>query len=1034
MFKKEKNMYDIDWAKIINGSQGFEELARDYVKDVFSFPYGKWEETSITHDGNKDAYTIIIGFHPNLLENEVWWMEAKYSTERIYLSRFKLDATIVSSIFNRTVKKIIFVTNIDIKAKVISDVRTALYNGTSCKEAYFCTKKALEFWLYKNPDIYETYFDGALPTPSDSKDLFISEDINIYSSINTMRDVKSLNSIITDKLYEAHFKIISNCNQSVKISSAQKGVKRLSASSIDIQQGENIVVVEFKVENKIFDYKKYSSDGIEENNLCLFKLNKKIPVISQYPLTISKNEKTQIQIKSQMKYEQDFIKYKFNQQASYWLIDGTTGSGKTTLIQRCAEEKAIKNINYRYISFTNNADANNSELVATIFFILFPYMYIEDITVEYLESLKISRYLKNILCGLKENISNEHQLFDYIGTLFPQENILYPDGMQINPKIIVLDNLQVLNNNGIKFLFFLLKTAQKLPIMFVLSCHSYFMENSDFKIYKSQLAFRRYHLELTVDDIIENMESQFSFTFDITNGLIEYFFPNVIVFNIYLNYVTELRDSITNLDDFILTYITFKQNYIYDEYINRQFMSVSKEHPSAWKVCQEIYNCGNGISISNNNKNEIKLLLKFGLIAYNEYNNLIPINDIYAIHYRKKNICISNNSNPIENMIWKLTNMILNKELEDCYEKIHIMRSNEEFQTINYILETVFENSSLDMYKKTWGEELFYLLYFEYTYAAINCNSAITGYDNLYYIYINIKGTSSTRLGILLLELIFELINCDYNNSRYSNCKEYYKEFCKQFSVLAKKGVIEKDCTKNLFWVLSTGYMLLIDSVENSENVLKKAETHKKFLLDNYPFHYIDFCRQFSETLYIEKWDIACEWQRLAYDAVIKRNAPESKQALKVEFSFYFMQYIKTEDANFLKKMKDLMVVAKHKIYSSYRHQLFLYCGLLYILDSIDEADTLFVKDVISLRPIRQKMKGHYYWLLSLHFLKHGNIAEAQKYIEKSIQTLKGLKSYEHIVLHNDTVLKTVPLNKIQFKFCTSNLLKSDTFYLDPRM
>ena len=104
-------MYDIDWTKIKNDSKGFEDLAREYVKDVFSFPYGEWKETSTTHDGNKDAYTIIIGFHPNLLENEVWWMEAKYSTERMYLSRFKLDATIVSSIFNRSVSKIIFVTN-----------------------------------------------------------------------------------------------------------------------------------------------------------------------------------------------------------------------------------------------------------------------------------------------------------------------------------------------------------------------------------------------------------------------------------------------------------------------------------------------------------------------------------------------------------------------------------------------------------------------------------------------------------------------------------------------------------------------------------------------------------------------------------------------------------------------------------------------------------------------------------------------------------------------------------------------------------
>lgn len=1027
-------MYDIDWTKIKNGSKSFEELAREYVKDVFSFPYGQWEETSTTHDGNKDAYTIIIGFHPNLLENEVWWMEAKYSTERLYLSRFKLDATIVSSIFNRSVRKIIFVTNIDIKAKVISDVRTALYNGTSCKEAYFCTKKALEFWLYKNPTIYKTYFDNPLPLLSSSKDLFVSEDINIYSTLNKMRDVTSLNNIITNKLYEAHFKLVSNCNQKIVISSARKGIKRISASSVDIQQGENPLVVQFIVEDIFFNYKKQSVDGTEVNNLCLFKINKNIPVITQYPLTILKNEKTQIKIASHIKFEQDFIKYKFKQQAVYWLIDGTTGSGKTTLIQRCAEEKAIKNIDYRYINFTNNAGNNILELVSVIFFILFPYIYMEDITVEYIEALEINYLLKKILYDLKKNTANEHELLSYTETLLSKETKLFPDGVQINPKIIVLDNLELLNRQNIQFLFLLLQNAQKLPIMFILSSHSYFLETSDFCLHRNTLAIERYHLELTVNDIVENMVSQFSFNFDINNGLVEYFFPNIIVFSIYINYVAELYDSITNLDDFILTYIAFKQNYISDEYINRQFLLVTTNYPKAWIVCQEIYGYKNGISISNENKKEIGLLLKYGLIKYNEFNNLIPINDIYFFHYRKKNLCISDSSNPVEHMIWKLTNMLLPKELEDCYREIRTLRCNEEFQTINYILENVFEHSSLEFYKKTWGEELFYLFYFEYTYAAINCNSTITGYDNLQYIFQNIKGTSFERLRVLLLEIIFELINCDYNNSKYSNCKEYYQIFNSHFSILVKQGLIKGDRRKNLFWVLSTGYILLIESTEDSANVLEKAEEYRIFLQNNYPHHYINFCRQFSKTLYIRNWDMACEWQKLAYDAINKKDNLESKQALTVEFSYYFTQYLKTENANFLKEMKKRMSVAKHKIYSSYRHQLFLYCGLLYILNSIDEADTLFFKDVISLRPIRQKMKGHYYILLSLHFLKHKKIADAQRCIEKSIELLKGLKTVEDIALHNNIVVKNVPLNKIQFKFCTSKSLDLDTFYLDPRM
>ena len=103
-------------------------------------------------------------------------------------------------------------------------------------------------------------------------------------------------------------------------------------------------------------------------------------------------------------------------------------------------------------------------------------------------------------------------------------------------------------------------------------------------------------------------------------------------------------------------------------------------------------------------------MLKYELVKYNEFNNLIPINDIYNLHYRKKYLCISDNSNPIDHMIWKLTNMLLPKELEDYYEKIHIMRNNEEFQTINYILETVFLTSSLDMYKKH-GETNYFIYY-----------------------------------------------------------------------------------------------------------------------------------------------------------------------------------------------------------------------------------------------------------------------------------------------------------------------------------
>ena len=79
-------------------------------------------------------------------------------------------------------------------------------------------------------------------------------------------------------------------------------------------------------------------------------------------------------------------------------------------------------------------------------------------------------------------------------------------------------------------------------------------------------------------------------------------------------------------------------------------------------------------------------------------------------------------------------------------------------------------------------------------------------------------------------------------------------------------------------------------------------------------------------------------------------------------------------------------------------------------------------------------MKGHYYMLLALHFLKHVNIEDSKKYIKKSIAALKGLQTYDQIAIHDYIVLKNTPLNKIQVKFCTTKTLSSDTFYLDSRM
>ena len=79
----------IDWTKIKNGFQGFENLAVEFVKEHESKNGNFWSKTKSTRDKNHDAISVkevpykkradvavFVGYSDNI---NVWWMEAKYS-------------------------------------------------------------------------------------------------------------------------------------------------------------------------------------------------------------------------------------------------------------------------------------------------------------------------------------------------------------------------------------------------------------------------------------------------------------------------------------------------------------------------------------------------------------------------------------------------------------------------------------------------------------------------------------------------------------------------------------------------------------------------------------------------------------------------------------------------------------------------------------------------------------------------------------------------------------------------------------------
>lgn len=149
---------NINWETIVDGFRGFEKLALEFVEENEPQNGCSWKPTKETRDGNHDAilarevsdtpkpdFAVFVGYANNV---DVWWMEAKYSAEATQensiISRYRLDATIVSAILSRNISKIIFVTNLEIASKTIADIRKALIFSNSCSEVKFYTNKNID--------------------------------------------------------------------------------------------------------------------------------------------------------------------------------------------------------------------------------------------------------------------------------------------------------------------------------------------------------------------------------------------------------------------------------------------------------------------------------------------------------------------------------------------------------------------------------------------------------------------------------------------------------------------------------------------------------------------------------------------------------------------------------------------------------------------------------------------------------------------------------------------------------------------------
>lgn len=1042
----------IRWELIQDGAAGFEALAVEYVSAEYRYPCGKWKHTQQTRDGNKDAYTIIIGYHPYVDQNETWWMEAKYSEKSgtRYLSRFRLDATIVSSLFHRKVTKIIFVTNFELRAKTISDIRVGLQRAIGCQEVRFATKSTLEYWLSENPDIYSRYF--SLPALSVERldALFASEDIDVYPYPSTQGEAEKCTSLYMQKTYQAYFKLVSDHPRHIQLKPAQKGIKILSPA-IDVPKGESPVRVLFCLTEKFCPYCE-KEDGTQKNDLSFFKLENGRRVLLAEPLDILENTELRLSVQAQKEIETELcnacIAFCKRPQTKISFLYGASGIGKTYIIQRIMDNPCLRNRLVFYHNFSEDHLENAAYMLLMVFFAIFPYLNPTDIEPDYLEQINKNAEISPWLIQFAQFREQPAVLEQKFQAYCDARGTIFPNLCEYNPRFIFLDNIQNLDQVSCSFLLSLLREIwnKKYPFFWLLSGQNHVLE-SDFYLNMRQMCpVQEYESVLDDADIISNIKAFTSFSLEGYGGVVEEYFPNLIILINFLKYVQlHPAEELDSLGSFLLIYAGFINGNMGEELVLESF-SNTLANQALSSLCKAVYMTQNGISVTKDDSRAARALLQTGLVKLDQRNRLIPFHDIYVgIFRRAYQISKRELNEAYVGELDELRDRILFPASPDdivaLANRITALRHAGRFRSVCYILGSYFEhprsNTSVGLLKTPYHEAVYYQLYFDYAYATVNSSRSHIGYDCFETIYREIKNKTSKKIRLLKLEVLFELMNSDYNILRFSNAMERYTQFQKTLSQLIRWGIVLPPRSENEMYVLCENMRILIQSARGKRRSEQMFLRWREILKNSpFPHQYIDFHVRYAHTLYTIDPKRALQYTKEAYDLLPDASNPAhevSKQWCLVSFQYYYLRIMIERDFSLLSVLEETADRAQKDFYSSYRHRNLALCGILYMRRDAERADERFLRDMAHPRHLRNKLKGFYYEILALHHLFRGEFSQAEGALEQAAIIFETAPSYLRIVRHNRKVLQRALFSIKRIDFCLGEPLKRDWYYVDPR-
>lgn len=1026
---------EIAWGKIEEGFRGFEKLALLFVET--QFPNPSWKRTGETRDGNTDAIAYVFGYQSNERQKTQWWMEAKYSTEQTLVTRYRLDATIVSAILAGDVKKVIFVTNIAIRAKTIIDIRNALTKATPCHDIQFCTRPILENWLCKNKSIYQKFFP---PLTSDdvleqSEDLYLTQEIDFYQrSSDSVAFAEPCKILYGNERYVGHFSVYCENNRTVTLRKNRRcrGISLCGKHTFELHPGNNPIKFEIVLSSKLPDENSFYFllDNVEVFPSNFIHFSSQPSVHHELP-----GQKGIIgNIRKTLK---QFLR---KNHCMYYVISATSGSGKTEMLEQLASDPVLAEEYLFYRSFSFSDTDNSLLLVDFILFLLFPYLAPDEIDANYLNRLENDHTIEQVhkLIQLRHNYN---ALVDFLIQECIPEDFL-PHSMRINARIVYLDNVHSLSDSLFFFFKKLLIELQnrKVPIYIVITVDESTLGQERWLDFVSHCDIEVYHYQLSIEDITAVMGGSLQVKETTKNLLLSGSLTAGELFA-FAQYVSLESNVIETTEQLLAVLRIFQYSDVWGKDTSAKFIKLFEQYPECRALCDSVFFSYTPVQIPETPTPWLTSLLENDLVRYDLYNRLIPSNEAIREIYRSRfNICMQQDNTLISNE--DRLRMVLENErspaaLCQAAQEIIALSNKKQYNSVTYIGKIQLEHEAPRhiLEGRMMNRTLFLQMYFSYSHAAHMQSNVKNPREHFEQIIIRCKDSVEEQLLQICLRAQWELANSDFENIRYYKVLEDVQAGISTLKKMQKYGFFVGEINTQLKF---HDFMAIKSFVESELGKVTLTAPYNLEMQDSREYGFID--RYYNTKIRFALTRIVVNIQESYYmleegiQYFKKHYDINHKMYLFGEFSRLYYDIVLKNNPALIGALTTIHEEMKIQQHNNYRKRNFAMATYFYWMGDIETGSRYLYSEIFMIRNLSQRAMGFYHETMALHNLRNNEPQQAIQSLQQAYEIFLSIESYAKIPEHNISVLEKTSVKKIVIQFWCGAPFLPDTYYLDLRI